>query len=108
MYIQHQSKDFLQWSLKLLMQASNAGQKGGGVLLLIPRAGVLRCGFPYKSFENSRWLYIGLKQLETEWKPAFILSRQDNHGQKIQFFLTQATKFILEITSSYDTRLPLH
>ena len=90
------------------MQASNAGQKGGGVLLLIPRAGVLRCGFPYKSFENSRWLYIGLKQLETEWKPAFILSRQDNHGQKIQFFLTQATKFILEITSSYDTRLPLH
>ena len=89
------------------MQASNAGQKGGGVLLLIPRAGVLRCGFPYKSFENSRWLYIGLKQLETEWKPAFILSRQDNHGQKIQFFLTQATKFILEIPSSYDTRLPL-
>ena len=108
MYIQRQSKDFLQWCLKLLMQASNAGQKGGGVLLLIPRAGVLRCGFPYKSFENSRWLYIGLKQLETEWKPAFILSRQDNHGQKIQFFLTQATKFILEITSSYDTRLPLH
>ena len=108
MYIQRQSKDFLQWCLKLLMQASNAGQKGGGVLLLIPRAGVLRCGFPYKSFENSRWLYIGLKQLETEWKPAFILSRQDNHVQKIQFFLTQATKFILEITSSYDTRLPLH
>ena len=108
MYIQRQSKDFLQWCLKLLMQASNAGQKGGGVLLLIPRAGVLRCGFPYKSFENSRWLYIGLKQLETEWKPAVILSRQDNHGQKLQFFLTQATKFILEITSSYDTRLPLH
>ena len=108
MYIQRQSKDFLQCCLKLLMQASNVGQNRGGVLLLIPPAGVLRCGVPYKSFVNSRWLYTGLKQLETEWKPAVILSRQDNHGQKLQFFLTQATKFILEITSSYDTRLPLH
>ena len=54
MYIQRQSKDFLQCCLKLLMQASNVGQNRGGVLLLIPPAGVLRCGVPYKSFENSR------------------------------------------------------
>ena len=40
---------------------------------------------PYGKFRGVIWLYIGLKQLETELKLSMILSESDNCRQKTPF-----------------------
>ena len=52
---------------------------------------VFEGGSPNKCFRGFRWvrLYIGLKQLEIECKPADIQSKADNSREKIKTFFEQ-------------------
>ena len=56
-------------------------QKRAGKSGILP-AGVWVDGVPYKSTKSFRWLFIGLKRLEIEWKPHVILSKRGNCRQK--------------------------
>ena len=62
---------------------------------------MLEDGTPYEHFQGFRWLYIGLKQLEIEWKPGAVRSKRVNHKQKTKLFLAQATKILLETACLY-------
>ena len=52
-------------------------------------------------------LYLGLKQLETDWKPTVILVKRSSRIQNKNPFLTQATKRHVKVTSLQSERLPL-
>ena len=41
---------------------------------------------PYKNFVGLKWLYFDWKQLETEWKPVFILSKRIAAKNRQHFF----------------------
>ena len=40
----------------------------------------------YKNFVGLKWLYFDWKQLETEWKPVFILSKRIAAKKQATFF----------------------
>ena len=68
---------------------------------------MLEDGTPYEHFQGFRWLYIGFKQLEIQWKPGAVRSEIVYHKQKTKLFWTQATKLLLEMACLYSERLSL-
>lgn len=67
---------------KIRNKSAKTSSKWAGESEVLPARAL---GNPYGKFRGVIWLYIGLKQLETELKLSMILSESDNCRQKTPF-----------------------